>query len=265
MGTITTEWSFPGIAGPEKADAIDLGSVLLLALLPALGSLIGVGLAEWRKPPPWLVGGAMHAAAGLATAVAALELVPRAMERIEIWLLTVGPVCGSLASVGIARLSRAISTSLPSNRIRVTTVGAYVAIGVDLLTDGLMTGSGAAVAASLGVLLAASQVIGNLPGGFAIAANFRAAEMPRTQRMVMLSVYPLLPVLGAAAGYAALKDAGDFATGVTLSFLAGLLLTATIEEIVPEADQPGAPRRISSPAFAGGFAMLLLFSAYLSP
>ena len=154
--------------------------------------------------------------------------------------------------------------SLPSRRIRRTTIGAYVAVGVDLLTDGLMTGSGAAVAASLGLLLALSQVIGNLPGGFAIAANFRAAAIQRRQRLVMLSVYPLLPLLGAALGFLALKDAGDFATGVALAFLAGLLLTATIEEIVPEADQPGAPRRVSSPAFAGGFATLLLLSVYLS-
>ncbi|UYH54099.1 hypothetical protein N6L26_08495 [Qipengyuania sp. SS22] len=221
-------------------------------------------MAEWRKPPPWLVGGAMHAAAGLATAVAAVELVPRAIERIEMWSLAIGLVCGSLASLGIARLSRVISASLPSRGMRATTVGAYVAVGADLLTDGLMTGSGAAVAASLGILLALSQVIGNLPGGFAIAANFRATAIPRNQRLVMLSAYPLLPLLGAVIGYFTLKNAGDFATGITLAFLAGLLLTATIEEIVPEADQSGAPRRVSSPAFACGFAMLLLLSSYLS-
>jgi zinc transporter ZupT len=43
----------------------------------------------------------------------------------------------------------------------------------------------------------------------------------------------------------------------------GLLLTATVEDIVPEADERGAPRRISSPSFAAGFALLLLMSAYL--
>lgn len=206
----------------------------------------------------------MHAAAGLATAVAAVELVPRAIERIEIWILALALVGGSLASLGIATLSRMIGEKLPQKRIRATTIGAYVAIAVDLLTDGLMTGSGAAVAAGLGVLLALSQVIGNLPGGFAIAANFKAAAIPRRQRFAMLAVYPLLPPIGAAVGYVLLKDAGVFATGVTLAFLAGLLLTATIEEIVPEADKPGAPRRISSPAFAGGFAMLLVLATYFS-
>ncbi|MXO49166.1 hypothetical protein GRI69_12945 [Erythrobacter vulgaris] len=131
------------------------------------------------------------------------------------------------------------------------------------MSDGLMTGSGAAVEASLGMLLAMSQIIGNLPGGFAIAANFRTASIPRVQRLIMLSFYPFLPPLGAALGYLALRGSGDITVGIALAVLAGLLLTATVEEIVPEADESGAPRRISSPAFAGGFALLLLMSAYL--
>lgn len=204
----------------------------------------------------------MHGAAGLATAVAAVELVPRAIERVEIWILALSLVVGSLASIAIGRTSRGIGSRLSRKPMRATTIGAYVAIGIDLLSDGLMTGSGAAVEASLGVLLALSQVIGNLPGGFAIAANFRAAKIPRARRLIMLSTYPLLPPLGAALGYLALSGAGDIAMGIALAVLAGLLLTATVEEIVPEADEPGAPRRVSSPAFAGGFALLLLMGAY---
>lgn len=224
--------------------------------------MIGVGLAEWREPPSWLVGGAMHAAAGLATAVAAVELVPRSIERVEIWILALSLVAGSLVSVAIGRSSRWLGRRLSRKSMRGTTVGAYVAIGLDLLSDGLMTGSGAAVEASLGVLLAVSQIIGNLPGGFAIAANFRTANIPRVQRWIMLSTYPFLPPLGAASGYLALRGSGDITVGIALAVLAGLLLTATVEEIVPEADESGAPRHISSPAFAGGFALLLLMAAY---
>lgn len=204
----------------------------------------------------------MHAAAGLATAVAAVELVPRSIERVEIWILALSLVVGSLVSVAIGRTSRWIGSRFSREPMRGTTIGAYVAIGIDLFSDGLMTGSGAAVEASLGMLLALSQVIGNLPGGFAIAANFRAAKIPRARRLIMLSTYPLLPPLGAALGYLALRGAGDIAMGIALAVLAGLLLTATIEEIVPEADEPGAPHRVSSPAFAGGFALLLLMGAY---
>ena len=205
----------------------------------------------------------MHAAAGLATAVAAVELVPRAIERVEVWMLALALFTGALASLCVARISRTFSKHLPRKGLRATTVGAYAAVGVDLTIDGLMTGSGAAVATSLGVLLALSQVIGNLPGGFAIAGNFRTAGIPRLQRLAMLGVYPLLPPIGAAIGYVALRGASEAVIGLALAFLAGLLLTATIEEIVPEADEPGAPRRISSPSFAAGFATLLLMATYI--
>ncbi|MXO84434.1 hypothetical protein GRI38_00075 [Altererythrobacter aurantiacus] len=232
-------------------------------MLPSLGNLIGIGLAEWRRPPEWLVGGALHAAAGIATAVAAIELIPRSQDRIETWMLALAIIIGAVGSAGIAKATRGIRAQMSNAAGRATTWGAYAAVGVDLFTDGLMTGAGGAVAQELGLLLALSQVVGNLPGGFAIAANFRSAKIARSVRWRAFAIYPVLPVLGGFIGYLVLSDAGDILTGFVLALFAGLLLTATIEDIVPEADQPKAKRRISSPAFALGFAALLLTSAYL--
>lgn len=243
--------------------SLGLGTILLLALLPAAGNLIGLALAEWREPPSWLAGGAMHAAAGVATAVAAMELAPRAMERIEMWLVALALLCGSIASIGLSRLARLLRDRLAQGEGRATSWGAYAAVGIDLLSDGLMVGAGATISTGLGVLLALSQIFGNLPGAFAVAASFRSAGVSRMNRIGAVAVYPLLPVLGALAGYLVLQGAGDVLTGIVLAGFAGLLLTATIEEIVPEADAPGAPRHISSPFFAGGFVLMLLISAYV--
>ena len=245
-------------------ESVGLGTILLLALLPAAGSIIGIAVAEWREPPEWLTGGAMHAAAGLGMAVAAIELIPRAQERIDPWMLAITLVFGAFVAVGLARTTRALRHKLTKGTARATTWGAFAAIGVDLLSDGLMTGSGGAVSGSLGLLLALSQVFGNLPGGFAVAANFRAAEVPRRQRLGAMAVYPFMPAVGALGGYLALQDASEMVTGLVLAAFGGLLLTATIEDIVPEADEPEVPRHISSPSFGAGFAALVLMSAYLS-
>ena len=245
------------------SDTIGLGTILLLSLLPVVGNLIGVALAEWKRPPPWLTGGAMHAAAGIGTAVAAIELIPRAQDRIEVWMLALAILAGGIVAVGLSRLTRYAKAKLAGKAGRATTWGAFAAVGIDLLSDGLMTGSGGAVSGDLGLLLALSQVLGNLPGGFAVAAGFRAADVDRGKRLGAMALYPFLPALGALMGYLLLKDAGDLLVGVTLAVFGGLLLTATIEDIVPEADEPGAPRYISSPAFAAGFVLLLLMSAYL--
>ncbi|RIV84254.1 ZIP family metal transporter [Aurantiacibacter zhengii] len=242
---------------------IGLGTILLLSLLPVAGNLIGVALAEWKKPPDWLTGGALHAAAGIGTAVATVELIPRGQERIEIWMLAAAILAGGIVAIGLARLTRYAKAKLANKPVRATTWGAFAAVGIDLLSDGLMTGSGGAVSANLGLLLALSQVLGNLPGGFAVAAGFRSANVDRGERLRAMALYPFLPVIGALIGFLLLKDAGDMLIGVTLAVFGGLLLTATVEDIVPEADERGAPRRISSPSFAAGFALLLLMSAYL--
>ena len=219
--------------------------------------------AEWRQPPSWLTGAALHAAAGIATAVVAVELMPRATERAETWLLAVGFMGGAVISIGLARLTRWVGRRVSRPGRSEGPWGVYGAVAADLLIDGLTTGAGAAVSSGLGLLLALSQVVANLPGGFAVTARFRSAGAGRTQRLWMAALYPLTPVAGAVAGYMALRGAGDVATGAALALFAGLLLLATIEQLVPEADQPGAPLRISSPAFAAGFVGLMLISSYV--
>ena len=81
---------------------IGLGTILLLSLLPVAGNLIGVALAEWKKPPDWLTGGALHAAAGIGTAVATVELIPRGQERIEIWMLAAAILAGGIVAISLA-------------------------------------------------------------------------------------------------------------------------------------------------------------------
>lgn len=243
---------------------MDLSYVLLIAALPALGTVIGALLAEWKQPPDWLTGAALHSAAGVAAAVVAVELMPRAMERGEQWLLAIGFMAGAVFSILLMRATAMLKDRFSSGNKGAGLWTVYTAVAADLLIDGLTTGAGAAVSSGLGLLLALSQIIANIPGGFAVTANFRSAEVAKSKRLRAVLGYPLTPVLGGAVGFLVLRDVSDPLMGFALSFFAGLLLLATIEQIVPEADKPGAPLNISSPAFAGGFIMLMLMSAYFS-
>lgn len=238
--------------------------ILLLALLPALGSFAGAMIAEWKQPPKWVVGAALHAAAGIATAVVAIELMPRAMQNAETWTLAIAFVVGGFASIALNRASDWARRSFgqADQKAAVGLWAVYGAVAADLLIDGLTTGAGAAVSSGLGLLLAASQVVANLPGGFAVTYQFRQAGAPRRQRFWMAGLYPLTPVIGAFAGYVALRDASTVTMGIALAAFSGLLLLATIEEIIPAADKPNAPRTVSSTAFAAGFVGLMLMSSY---
>ena len=244
------------------AAASDLLHLLVLALLPAAGSLAGAAIAEWRTPPDWLTGAALHMAAGLATGVVAVELMPRAVADAATWQLAIAFMTGAFASIALMRFTGWVRERFGSGARRgLWTV--YAVVAADLLTDGLTTGAGFAASDGLGLLIALSQIVANLPGGFAVTANFRSRGVGRTQRWVAAALFPLPPLFGAAAGFLALNGSPATIMALALAFFGGLLLLATIEEMVPAADRPGAPRRISSPAFAGGFVVLMLLSAYL--
>lgn len=232
---------------------MELGSVLLLALLPGLGNLIGGLLALWSRPTRRFVGVALHAAAGIALAVISLELMPRAIEDGETPALIAAVLGGALASILIAEWV---------GRWRGGSAGAMmvvVATAVDLATDGLMTGAGSSVASGLGLLLAASQVVGNIPNGFAALANL-GDKAARGQRIAILLGLPSIAVAAAGLGFVALRAAAPSLQAAALAFMTGVLLLSTIEDTVSQGDEPEPPRRYSSLAFAGGFALMMAMS-----
>ena len=236
---------------------MSLGSVLLLALLPGLGNLIGGMLALWSRPTARFVGVALHAAAGIAIAVISLELMPRAIEDGETPALIVALLGGAMASILIAELV---------GRWRGGSAGALmvvIATAVDLATDGLMTGAGSSVASGLGLLLAGSQVVGNIPNGFAALANL-GGKASRRQKIVVLFALPLIAVAMAGLGFAALRDTNPSIQAAALAFMTGVLLLATIEDTVAQGDEPSPRRRYSSLAFAGGFALMMAITQFVA-
>lgn len=124
-------------------------------------------------------------------------------------------------------------------------------------------GIGSAVAGGLGFVLALSQVIANLPGGFVTVAQLRSRDISRKARVGAV-VSLLVPVfVGAAAGYWLLLGQSDALQNAALAFVAGLLLLATVEDLVPEADEPQTTRLATTAAFAGGFCFFALIALHM--
>lgn len=235
-------------------------TVLLVALLPAAGGIAGAIIAEIWRTPRWVVGAALHAAVGVAIGLVSVELMPRALDTTPTWLIALLFGAGGGLSVLLSRVVRWLRGPVDeSSRGRWQV---YATTGADLFSDGLMTGASFAVSSSLGLLLALSQVVGNLPGGFATGANFRHRGLPRPHRLVAAGSYVFPVLVGALLGFFLLRDASSLAQDATLALIAGVLLVTTIEELVPEADRPGTRRWVSTSAFVLGFVFLALLSAY---
>ncbi|KZD11977.1 ZIP family metal transporter [Oceanibaculum pacificum] len=234
--------------------------VLGIAVLPGVGSLIGTSIAEFSFAPQWIVGVAMHAAAGVAIALISVELMPRILQDTPPWQVATCFLGGGLLSILLARAARIGRWLAGGGSTSAWMV--YIASAADLMTDGLMTGIGVAVSTDFGLLLAFSQVVANVPAGFASIAVFRAEGVRRRAR-IMIAVSFLAPLLGSAAvGYLLLRDAEPALQNAALAFVVGVLLLATVEDTLPEGDKPQPPRRFSTAAFAVGFAGMVLFSGY---
>lgn len=235
-------------------------ALLGLALLPAGGMLCGALAAEWWRISRQAIGAVLHAAAGVAVAVVSVELMPRILEDIVPWLLVTGFALGAAASVGMAKLVRQTVRALEIGGKRSWMV--YLAVAVDLLGDGLMIGIGSAVSGGLGLMLGLSQVVANVPGGFVALANLRDKGVSRPVRLAAAASL-FVPVLaGAGLGFWLLRGEAAALQNAALAFVVGLLLLATIEDLVPEADAPQTRRSVTTAAFAAGFAFFALLSLY---
>jgi zinc transporter, ZIP family len=238
----------------------ELSLVLAIALLPVLGNLVGSLLAESLRTPRWLIGAALHAAAGIAIGVVSIQLMPRILGSTPTVLLFGGFVAGALLSLG---LSRAIRSPVPGARGTAGAWMVWMAVCADLIGDGVMTGVGSTVTSGLGFLIALSQSVANIPGGFAATANLRDDGVERRWRIATAGLL-VLPVLASAGlGFWLLQDSAPSVQNAALAVIVGVLLVTTVEDIVPEGDAPQPKRWISTMSFAAGFVLVGLVSTYV--
>src|SRR5690606_8080490 len=105
--------------------------------------------------------------------------------------------------------------------------------------------------------------VANIPGGFAATANLDP-ERYSSRRKILVAASMVIPVTGSAlAGLWLLGDASPRVQHAALMVIVGILLLATVEDMIPEADAPQPARWLSTSAFTLGFAGMALSSHYL--
>lgn len=240
----------------------DIWSVLLLALLPGAGNFLGAMAAEIRKPSPQFLNWALHAASGIVIAIVAVELMPKVLGSLAGWWVAFAFALGGVAYIGLETIvGRLQDGETSGDRGRMWMI--YAAVAIDLTSDGLMIGTGAAVSSSLALSLAAGQVLADVPEGYAAAANFRDKGVPRTKRLLFTTSFLIYIVGSATASYFLLRGAPEQMKMAGLAFVAGLLTVAAVEDMLEEAHESHADSRPSVLSFVGGFALFTLVSAGL--
>lgn len=207
---------------------------------------------------------ALHAASGIVLAVVSVELMPEVLAVLSGWAVGLAFGVGGLAYIAIeglvGKVQQAQSGASAKNRGMWMI---YIAVSIDLFSDGLLIGTGSAVAMSMAVVLALGQVLADFPEGYATIANMKDKGIPRLRRMA-LSTFFFVPVLGAALlAYFVLRDQSETLKMVALTVTAGLLTVAAVEDMLSEGHEAKADTKSSVLAFTGGYVVFTFVSAGL--
>lgn len=212
----------------------ELVLVLGYALLPAAGNAVGGVLAEVVQPSSRSLSISLHLAAGIVLAVVGVELVPRAVDTDLPLVPLLAFVAGGGAFLALERGVDLAESRLPESR---RGLAVYAGVSIDLLSDGILIGTGAVIDPALALLLALGQVPADLPEGFAAAATLRDRGVPRSKRLLLSAGFALPVLLGASFGYVALRNAPELLTLAVLAMTGAVLLVVAVEEIVGEAHE----------------------------
>ena len=139
----------------------------------------------------------------------------------------------------------------------------YIAVAIDLASDGLALGAGSAVSTSLALVLASGQILADVPEGYASIATFRSNGVPRPRRLLLSTSFVSFCTAGAVLAHFGLRQAPESIQKAALVVVAGLLTLAAVEDILDEAHDSKEDSKRSLLAFLFGFVLFTLVSVGL--
>ena len=235
--------------------------LLIFSLLPALGTFVGGAVAEIFTISRNTYSLTLHAAAGIILAVISVVLLPEALKTTSPTIIVLAFIAGGIFFITIDNLINFIQ-GRSGNEDSTTAWAIFMGVTLDSFTDGLMIGTGALINIQLGLFLALGVVLADIPEGFANIAAFKEKNMDQNVRII-LNFLASLPVLGGALlGYFLISGEPLIVKYAVLAFTAGVLLTVTAEEIIPESHRNGEAR-VAALVLVVSFAVFVLLSTYI--
>jgi ZIP family zinc transporter len=234
------------------------GQVLLFSLLPVAAMAIGAGIAAVRVPGRRMRSGIQHFAAGVVFAVVAVELLPDMKETHDPLEIAGGFALGLIFMLLIEYWTGAHENSGEGGGCS-GSAGLLVAIGIDLLLDGLLIGIAFAAGAAEGVLLSIALGFELLSLGLALTVDLsRAGASVRRAILVPVGLALVMLVGGAVLGSTLLANAPEAVMATVLAFGSAALLFLVTEELLVEAHEVGETPWATSMFFVGFLGLMIL-------
>lgn len=229
-------------------------NVLLYTLFPLVAMVAGSTIAAFRPPSRRVRSDTQHFAAGVVFAALTGEVLPQLQQGHPAPVdILIGFAAGVAVMLGMRRLTegsgKGEGASGPNSLV--------IAVGIDLLVDGLLVGLGFAAGEKVGLLLTVALTIEILFLGLSTAGALLDAGASRA-RVIGTSAALAVPILGGAVvGATLLSGLPTHYFDAVLAFAVAALLYLVTEELLTEAHEvPEVP--FSTAMFFVGFVALFL-------
>jgi len=210
--------------------------VIIQSLLAGLATVTGaLFVIMWGRPGQKPTALLLGLASGVMLLVVALDLLPRAISAGR--PLAAAGLCLGLLTCKVSGLvvGRSIrGTGFYGGRAAFFKMGVMVALSIALhdLPEGLAIGAGFAESGALGTALAVAIGLHNIPEGIGIAVPLYLAGSSKLKILGLCLLISLVTPLGAALGLF-VSTVNPLYVGFLLSFAAGAMLFVVADEIIP--------------------------------
>lgn len=230
--------------------------VLLIALIAAFLTYLGVPVAERFELPHRVVSAALQFAAGVLTAIVGFSLMPVAVAQGPAVAVVLAFFIGGAVFVAFeyysAKRAQAQANSSGS-------LGLYFGVLMDLLIDGIVIGIGSTLTFATGVLLAIGIAISTAPLAFVTISTAKRQGMAVERRRQLGILFFVFLVAGAVLGYVLLHDQPASIKLTLIALASGFLITTVTQSMIPEANREGEPS-FAGVLFVAGLSLFALFT-----
>ncbi len=240
----------------------ELGTVGLLVVFPVLAAVIGAVVAAFRAPGARLTSGVQHFAAGAVLAAVALDVLPGLSKQGHLAIATAGFAVGAAILLGVRQLETH-GEAAAEQRATGLPIGLLVAVGLDLLLDGILVGlSVATLGRTQGVVLTIALTLVLLPLALSVTVELARRGMGAVRAALVPPLLSLALVIGAIAAVLVLGSAPAALLAGILGFGVAALLFLATEELLVEAHETVDTPLLAAMFFIGFFALYVLDASH---
>ena len=160
--------------------------------------------------------------------------------------------------LALGALGRKIDSKPQAAPASVVPLGLIIAVGIDLLLDGLLVGVSSTLGSNQGLIITIALTIEILFIGLSVTTSLNQTGLSRRRSVVISSSLGLTTALGAIVGAALLAGASSATLATVLAFGAAALLYLVVEELLTEAHEQEETTLLGAMFFLGFLTIYVL-------